>query len=95
MVKKSAKSFKLKATLKYRTGKVLKGKTITFKFKGKTYKAKTNKKGVAVVKIKKKSFKTLKKGKKYKVTVAYTIKEKYGYDVRPISDRVYCYVKVK
>ena len=94
-VKKSAKSFKLKATLKYRTGKVLKGKTITFKFKGKTYKAKTNKKGVVVVKIKKKSFKTLKKGKKYKVTVAYTIKEKYGYDVRPISDRVYCYVKVK
>ena len=48
-------------------GKPLKGKKITFKFKGKTYKAKTNKKGIATLKLKLK----LKVGK-------YKIKVKYG-----------------
>jgi predicted outer membrane repeat protein len=96
-VKKSKKSFKLKASLKFSNGKPLVGKVITFKIKGKTLKAKTNKKGIATVKVKKKTFKKLKlkKGKKYKVVVAYTIKEKYGNDIVPISDRVKCYVKIK
>jgi hypothetical protein len=93
-VKRTAKVIKLKATLKYNNGKALRGKVITFQFKGKIYKAKTNKKGVASVKIKKKSFKKLKKGKKYKVAVAYSIREKYGNDIVPITDKIYCYVKV-
>jgi hypothetical protein len=42
---------KLTATLKS-SGKAVKGKQITFKVNGKTYKAKTNAKGVATVKIK-------------------------------------------
>ena len=41
------------------------------KFKGKTYKAKTNKKGVATFKIKKNVLKKLKKGKKYTYKVSY------------------------
>ena len=69
-VKKSAKKLVLKATLK--KGKTaLKGKVIKFKVKGKTYKAKTNKKGVAKVTVKKKVIKKLKKGKKYKIKVSY------------------------
>ena len=77
-VKKSAKKLVLKATLK-NGKKAVKGKKITFKFKGKTYKAKTNKKGIAKVTIKKKVIKKLKKGKKYTVKVTYlknTIKTK-------------------
>lgn len=69
-VKKSAKKLVLKATLKI-NGKAVKGKKITFKFKGKKYVAKTNKKGVAKVTIKKKVIKKLKKGKKYKFNVSY------------------------
>ena len=65
-VKKSAKSFVLKATLSK-----IKGKKLTFKFKGKTYTAKTNKKGIAKVTIKKNIIKKLKKGKKYSFTVKY------------------------
>ena len=65
-VKKSAKSFVLKATLSK-----LKGKKLTFKFNGKTYTAKTDKNGVAKVTIKKKIIKKLKKGKKYAFTVKY------------------------
>ena len=65
-VKKSAKSFVLKATLLK-----VKGKTLTFKFNGKTYTAKTDKKGVAKVTIKKNIIKKLKKGKKYTFTVKY------------------------
>ena len=69
-VKKSAKKLVLKATLK--KGKTaLKGKVIKFKVKGKTYKAKTNKKGIAKVKVKKKVIKKLKAGKKYKIKVSY------------------------
>ena len=69
-IKKSAKKLVLKATLK--KGKTaLKGKVIKFKVKGKTYKAKTNKKGVAKVTIKKKVIKKLKKGKKYTIKVSY------------------------
>ena len=65
-VKKSAKSFVLKATLSK-----VKGKKLTFKFNGKTYTAKTDKKGVAKVTIKKNIIKKLKKGKKYTFTVKY------------------------
>ena len=69
-VKKTAKKFKLKASLKI-NGKAVKGKKITFKFKGKTYKAKTTKKGIAQVTIKKNVINKLKKGKKYAVKVSY------------------------
>ena len=41
-VKKSARKLVLKATLKTSKNKAIKNKKITFKFKGKTYKAKTN-----------------------------------------------------
>ena len=69
-VKKTAKKFTLKATLKI-NGKLVKGKWIKFKFKGKIYKAKTNKKGIATVTIKKSVIKKLKKGKTYSVKVYY------------------------
>jgi len=70
-VKKSAKKLILKATLKTSKNKPIKNKKITFKFKGKTYKAKTNKKGIAKVTIKKNVIKKLKKGKKYTVKITY------------------------
>lgn len=69
-VKKSAKKLVLKATLKI-NGKVAKNKKITFKFNKKTYKAKTNKKGVAKVTIKKSVLKKLKVGKKIKYQASY------------------------
>ena len=69
-VKKSAKKLVLKATLKI-NGKEVKGKKLTFKFNGKTLKAKTNKKGVAKVTVKKKVLKKLKVGKKVKYQVSY------------------------
>ena len=69
-VKKTAKKFTLKATLKI-NGKKVKGKKITFKLNGKTYKAKTNKKGIAKIAVKKNVIKKLKKGKKYTVKVTY------------------------
>ena len=68
-VKRSAKKLKLTATLK-EGKKALKGKVV-FKFKGKKYTAKTNKKGVAKVTIKKKVLKKLKVGKKVKYQVTY------------------------
>jgi hypothetical protein len=69
-VKKTAKKFALKATLKI-NGKAVKGKTITFKFNGKTYKVKTNKKGIAKVTIKKSVLKKLKVGKTVKYQATY------------------------
>jgi len=69
-VKKSAKKLVLKATLK-EGKKPLKKKKVTFKFKGKKYKAKTNKKGIAKVTIKKSVLKKLKKGKKVTYQVTY------------------------
>ena len=62
-VKKSAKSLTLQVTLGKVGGKYLKSKQITFKFNGKTYKAKTNSKGVAKVTIKSSVLKKLKVGK--------------------------------
>ncbi len=64
---KKGKIIKFTAKLVNKNGKILKNKKITFKFKGKTYKVKTDKKGKAVLKITKK----YKKGK-------YTITSKYG-----------------
>jgi len=68
-VKKSAKKLVLQATLK--NSKALKGKTVTFKFNGKTYKAKTNSKGIAKVTIKKSVLKKLKAGKKVTYQATY------------------------
>ena len=70
-VKKSAKKLTLKATLKQSNKKPIKNKKITFKFRGKTYTAKTNNKGIAKITIKKNVIKKLKKGKKYTVKVTY------------------------
>ena len=64
---KKGKTIKFTAKLLNKNGKILKNKKVTFKFKGKTYKVKTNKKGKAVLKI----------TKKYKVG-KYTITTKYG-----------------
>ncbi|WP_458406466.1 pectate lyase-like adhesive domain-containing protein [Methanobrevibacter sp.] len=70
-VKKSAK--KLVLTAKLTKGKsLIKNKKITFKFNGKTYKAKTNKKGIAKVTIKKSILKKLKVGKKIKYQAKYS-----------------------
>ena len=64
--KKKSKTTKYTAKLLNGKGKVLKGKKITFKFKGKKYTAKTNKKGIATIKIKK----SLKVGK-HKIIITY------------------------
>ena len=69
-VKRSAKKLVITATLK-QGKKVLKNKKITFKFNGKKYTAKTNKKGVAKVTIQKKVLKKLKVGKKVKYQATY------------------------
>ena len=69
-VKKSAKKLVLSATLK-KGKKYLKNKVVTFKFNGKTYKAKTNKKGVVKVTIKKLTLKKLKVGKKVTYQASY------------------------
>ncbi|MEE1335938.1 hypothetical protein [Methanobrevibacter sp.] len=69
-VKKSARKIILKANLK-QGKKALKNKKVTFKFKGKKYTAKTNKKGIAKVTIKKNVIKKLKAGKKYSYKVTY------------------------
>ena len=70
-VKKSANKFKYSASLKLSTGKPIVGEIITFKFKGKTYKAKTNKKGIAKITFNKKVLSKLKVGKNYKINVTY------------------------
>ncbi len=70
-VKKSAKTFKIKVTIKKVNGKYLKCKKIILKFKGKKYVSKTNKKGVATFKLNKNVLKNLKAGKNYKYQVCY------------------------
>ena len=64
--KAKTKTKKYTATLKTASGKALKGKKLTLKVKGKTYKAKTNKKGKATFKIK-----NLKKKGTYKAVITY------------------------
>ena len=69
-VKKFAKKLVITAILK--KGKTpIKNKKLTFKFNGKTYTAKTNKKGVAKITVKKSVLKKLKVGKKVKYQVTY------------------------
>ena len=63
---KKTKKTKFTAKLLNSKGKPLKGKKITFKIKGKKYKVKTNKKGIASISIKLK----LKKGT-YKIYTIY------------------------
>lgn len=70
-VKKYAKKLVLNAKLVKVNGKFLKGKKITFKFNGKKYVAKTNKKGIAKVTIKKSTLRKLKIGKKITYTATY------------------------
>ena len=82
-VKKSSKKLVIKATLAKVSGKYLKGKKVTLKFKGKKYVAKTNKKGVAKFTIKKNVLKKLKAGKKVTYQATY------------LKDTVECTVKVK
>ncbi len=69
-VKRSAKKLVLTATLK-KGKKAIKGKTIKFKFNGKTYNAKTNKYGIAKVTIKKTVLKKLKANKKVTYSATY------------------------
>ena len=63
-VKKSAKKLVLTASLAKVNCKYLNKKTVLFKFNGKTYKAKTNSKGVAKYTLKSNVLKKLKVGKK-------------------------------
>lgn len=69
-VKRSAKKLTIQATLKI-NGKGVKNKVIKFKFNKKTYKARTNSKGVAKITVKKSVLKKLKKGKKVTYTASY------------------------
>ena len=63
--KRSKKIKYLYATLKATNKKAIKGKKLTFTVNGKKYTAKTNKKGIAKVKVK------LSKRKTYKFTVKF------------------------
>lgn len=69
--KKSAKSIKIKVSLKQVNKKYLKNKKITLKFNKKTFTAKTNKKGIATFTIKSSVYKKIKVGKKYTYQVIY------------------------
>ena len=62
---KKGKTTTYQAKLLNKKGKALKNKKITFKINKKTYKAKTNKKGIAKIKIK------INKGGKYKIKTSY------------------------
>ena len=70
IVKKTAKKFVLKATLK-NGKKPLKGKIVVFKFNGKNYKVRTNSAGVAQKVLNQNVIKTLKKGRNYPVLISY------------------------
>ena len=70
-VRKNAKKLVLIASLKKVNGKYLKSKVIKFRFRGKTYKAKTNSKGIAKVTVKGSVLKKLKVGKKVSYKAIY------------------------
>ena len=81
-IKKSTK--KLNLSVKITKGKsLLKSKKIKFKFRSKTYTAKTNSKGIAKVTVKRSVIKKLKKGGKYTVKISY------------LKNSIKVYVKVK
>ena len=88
-VKKTAKRLKIKVKLKGK--KVLKNKRVYLKFKGKTYKAKTNKRGIATFKVPKKVINKLKKGKKYRAVFTYKAKA----NGKTIKNTAKCFVKVR
>ena len=67
----NAKKLVLIASLKKVNGKYLKSKVIKFRFRGKTYKAKTNSKGIAKVTVKGSVLKKLKVGKKVSYKAIY------------------------
>ena len=69
--KKSSKKIKIKVSLKKVNGKYLKNKVLILKFNKKTFKAKTNRKGIATFKIKKNAYKKLKASKRYAYQVTY------------------------
>lgn len=80
VVKRSSKKLVLTASLAKVDGRYLKGKRITFKFNGKKYAAKTNKRGVAKVTVKSRALKKLKVGKKVACQATYgkdTVKMKF------------------
>ena len=70
-LKKTAKSYTLKATLKSSNGKAIVGKEVKLTFNGKTYTVKTNSKGVASYTIKSSVIKKLKAGKTYVLKARY------------------------
>ena len=70
-LKKTAKSYTLKATLKHTNGKAISGQTVKLIFNGKTYTAKTNSKGVASYTIKSSVINKLKAGKTYVLKAQY------------------------
>ncbi|WP_296880236.1 hypothetical protein, partial [uncultured Methanobrevibacter sp.] len=82
-VKKSARSLVLTATLKKVNKRYVVGKWITFKFNGKVLKAKTNKRGIAKVTVKKAVLNKLKVGKKVNYQAA------YGKDIVKRTAKVY------
>ena len=81
--KKTTKVKKYTVTLKNSKGKAIKGVKITLKIKGKTYNAKTNKKGKATFKIKK----LTKKGK-HKATVKFAGNAYYKGITKKVTIRI-------
>ena len=69
---KKSKALKVKVTLNKVNKKYLSNKKVTLKFRGKTYTAKTNKKGVVTFTIPKSAFSKLKVGKSYTYKVTYS-----------------------
>ena len=86
-VKSTAKKLNIKLKLKGK--KVLKKKYVYLKFKGKTYKAKTNQKGIATFKVSKSVIQKLNKGKKYKAVFTYKAKA----NGKTIKNTATCYVQ--
>ena len=68
---KKGNAIKLKAKILNSNGKPLKHKKVIFKIKGKKYKVKTNRKGIAKCRLPKNLIKKFKKGKKIKYHVIY------------------------